>query len=476
MRTKFFILGLAVAIGFGPQISRAANPSGGLWVGDVTLNAVNESVVGINAANQVVAPDPSVTTPVNAPAHIRIIFHVDGQGQVRLLKSVAVLAKDTNQPPHLALITDSSLYPNFTGFSNVGRRIASAAFDFGEPNTVAILNQVAAAAGNAAAAGQNALNAANKVVQGANIDAPYNAFVTGAGFNSAALNAAASATAGALQSHSTNANSQQLLAAALSAATNNFIVVTNRAYAQTLQTNVLFVDTRYVAAVDSVAQAAASGAANAVIAGGTNTATVGSAATNAALAAVTAAINAPSPVSPGYKSFIATPAFLSSAGIAANAATAAATTDLHAGVLPAQVQNDANAAALKALTDAGDFAAADAVVVNQVNMNGTFAAGGSLSGSIYLGASHPTNPFRHRMHPDHTIGYAITRALTIQFDAASGTNVFQSAGFGVDQLTGTYREEISGLHKPLGTSQNIGLITEGVVSLNRVSQVDTLNQ
>ena len=63
-------------------------PARGLWVGEAVLNKVNETVVGINAANQVVAPDPAVTTPVASPAHLRVIFHVDGQGQVRLLKSV----------------------------------------------------------------------------------------------------------------------------------------------------------------------------------------------------------------------------------------------------------------------------------------------------------------------------------------------------------------------------------------------------
>src|SRR5882724_422257 len=61
---------------------QAANSSG-LWVGEVTLNKVNETVVGFNAANQVVAPDPAVTTPVASPAHLRIILHVDSANNVR---------------------------------------------------------------------------------------------------------------------------------------------------------------------------------------------------------------------------------------------------------------------------------------------------------------------------------------------------------------------------------------------------------
>ena len=60
------------------------------------LTKVNETVVGINAANQVAAPDPSVTTPTADKASLRLILHVDGGGQVRLLKSVAVFNRDTN--------------------------------------------------------------------------------------------------------------------------------------------------------------------------------------------------------------------------------------------------------------------------------------------------------------------------------------------------------------------------------------------
>ena len=110
---RLFCSALAVFWGVVPGVLAANDPSRGLWVGEVTLNKVNETVVGINAANQVAAPDPAVPTLVASPAHLRIIFHVDGDGKVRLLKSVAVLAKGTNQPPDLALVTDESLYPNF---------------------------------------------------------------------------------------------------------------------------------------------------------------------------------------------------------------------------------------------------------------------------------------------------------------------------------------------------------------------------
>ena len=205
-------------------------------------------------------------------------------------------------------------------------------------------------------------------------------------------------------------------------------------------------------------------------------AVVGTSATNAALVALTNAINVPKIVSPGYQTFITSSAFQSAAGVAAAAATTAAQQATAGGALPALVQNRAQASALKALTDAGIFKTADQVVDREVLLTGSLAAGGTLAGTIYLGANHPTNPFMHRRHTDHSTGYNITRNLSIQFDSATSTNGLAVAGYGVEQITGTYREEIFGLHKPLGPNQDIGLITEGAISLNRISPVNTLNQ
>jgi hypothetical protein len=472
MRKHYFsIYGLATLLALVPVSSRADSyPSRGLWVGDVSLNRINETVVGIDAANNTVAPDPSVTTPVASPAHIRIIFHVDAQGQVRLLKSVAVLSKSTNSPGDLALVTDETLYPNFV---SPGKRISTAAFDFGDSQVIQVLNQVASSAATAAASGANATTTANQILQGADVDARYNAFVHGTIFNNAAGGAAVSAKDGAIARKNAGGTAQQVINDAFSGATNDARVVTARTNALALQSTSLLPDNRYLAAVDAIATAAANAAASSANSN-LSAALIGSNTTNAVLTAVTNAVNAPSIVSPGYKSFITTSTFQSSANIAATAAVAAVAQP--GSSTQSQLQTKANAAALKALTDAKIFAAADGVVVNEVLMNGTLLAGGSLAGSVYLGASHPTNPFRHRMHPDHTVGYSITRNLNIQFDSATSTNAFKTAGFGVDVLTGTYREEIMGLHKPLGPSQNIGLITEGTIKLNRLSLVDTLNQ
>ncbi len=352
MRMNLRILILLPCLLLAADAAQASESAAGLWVGEIVLNKVNETVVGVDAANQVVAPDPSVPTPVQYPAHLRIILHVDGTGQVRLLKSVAVLTKGTNQPPDVELVTDPTLYPNY---SSIGQRITAVAYDFGDYNAVSILNLVATNAAVAAATGADPTNAAEQVVQ-------------------------------------------------------------------------------------------------------------------------TASTNGVAPFSSGYEAFIATPTFLSSADIAAGAAAESLSGADATSLSQSEKIDTANAAALKALTDAQVFAAADGVALNEAPMQGTFAPGSTLTGTLYMGASYPTNPFRHRMNPDHTVGYSITRDLTIHFDSASGTNAFQTVGFGVDRITGTYREEIHGLHKPLGPEQNIGLITEGIITLDRISQVDTLNQ
>jgi hypothetical protein len=80
----------------------------------------------------------------------------------------------------------------------------------------------------------------------------------------------------------------------------------------------------------------------------------------------------------------------------------------------------------------------------------------------------------HRRHPDHTEGFPITRRISLTVDAPTPGNSGR-AGYGVSRITGTYAEEIFGLHKPLGNSQNVGLRTRGTFNLNRLTFVETLN-
>lgn len=98
----------------------------------------------------------------------------------------------------------------------------------------------------------------------------------------------------------------------------------------------------------------------------------------------------------------------------------------------------------------------------------------ALTGEILLPANHPTNPFRHRNNPDHTSGYDLTRLLRLDFNPTPA-NAAATAGYGVERLSGVYREEVHGLHKPLGPNRDIGLRTEGKFELRRISLIDSLN-
>ncbi len=463
-------LGACVCLLLGATSAPAGDhPSRGLWVGEAILNKVNEVSVGINANNQLVAPDPNVPTATAAQANLRLILHVDGEGRVRLLKSVAAINSSTNDPTAIALVTDDTLYPNFRGN---GKRIASAAYDFGEGRAADLLTYLADAVGHAAgtnsdsAAKANA--AANQVLAAANLDAAYRAFATSNILRNAGQSAAASAGVGALNAKGTNGSASAILAAATAAATNDFVFNTALSTAAVLQARSIFEDTRYIAAVYSVGLAAASGAATAANTNA-NLSVVRAVATNAALAAFAAAPNAPSPVSAAYNAFLTSSAFQTNVPLAVAAAVAAAAAH---GAPSQDAANSARSAVLKLLFENRAIAAADAIAINEAPLSGQLAAGGVVTGRLYLGASHPTNPFRHRRHPDHTLGLTITRQLTFQVN----TNGFEKVGFGVDRLSGIYKEEITGLHKPLGPDQNIGLKTEGTFTLNRVSLVDKLNQ
>ncbi len=353
--------GLVIVLLFISHLPRALaqtnDPTGGLWVGQVVLKNVNETVSGFNASNQVV-PGSLTPTPVKAPAHMRIIFHVDTTGQVRLLKAVALVntntAPDASDTNHLMLISDPTLYQNYG--NNTGYRLTAVAFDFGDPSGEQALNLICSNAATAAVNGQDTTMAATSAQQSILTNIPPNS----------------------------------------TAAYSNFL------------------------------QSAYFG----------NSVTLAATATTNALA--------------GSGSLTATTQF--------------------------QI---AYAAAVSALMNADVFTAADALTLNEVPMTGTtpgITPGNTLTGTIYLGADHPTNPFRHKFHHDHQHGYAITRQLTVTFDTATSSNAVSPSGFGVNMITGTYQEQIFGLHKPLGPHQDIGLITTGPITLNRVSLQASLNQ
>jgi hypothetical protein len=111
----------------------------GLWVGDVTLNAVAETRV-----------NPSNATPTSATFDLRLIVHVDTNGVTRLLREVIQMFRNgtytnnasgqkvVSQPGQYVLLTDDRLIPQFQGAASrdgvsVGRRISTATFDFDPP-------------------------------------------------------------------------------------------------------------------------------------------------------------------------------------------------------------------------------------------------------------------------------------------------------------------------------------------------------
>jgi len=210
-----------------------------------------------------------------------------------------------------------------------------------------------------------------------------------------------------------------------------------------------------------------------------------------ALSSLPAVRNAPTD---GYTAFVTSAAYTGNAPEAAARASASA-------ALIERVQNPltyqttmwmvAKAAAVNALQPT--YAAAARVKLNELPLDGAFALGqgdarfrldvaageqlgaAGLTGQIVLPANFPTNPFRHRRHPDHTTGFDITRNIRLDFDAPDAPGLIPTVTRGVLTVTGMYREEFFGLHKPLGQNQDVGLRTEGRFELNRISTIPTLN-
>jgi hypothetical protein len=113
----------------------------GLWIGDITVNAVAETY-----------NNPTKPTPTITPFVMKALLHVTPSGTTRFLREVIEMQESaqlttngngsvtTNSPAQYVLLTDNSLLlqPQFTGVTlrngtPVGRRFSTAAFDFDEP-------------------------------------------------------------------------------------------------------------------------------------------------------------------------------------------------------------------------------------------------------------------------------------------------------------------------------------------------------
>jgi hypothetical protein len=119
---------------------------------------------------------------------------------------------------------------------------------------------------------------------------------------------------------------------------------------------------------------------------------------------------------------------------------------------------------------------------NMLAMSGAFQLGNTNRITFLLDPDFPTNPFKHRFHPDHDNldptyshyqqeAYGITRAIELRFSPTdpTGTNTTSSLEYGYNVVGGLYHEDITGLHRT-------NIISEGIFRLTRVANSPVLNQ
>lgn len=126
---------------------------------------------------------------------------------------------------------------------------------------------------------------------------------------------------------------------------------------------------------------------------------------------------------------------------------------------------------------------------NYLAMTGAFVTGQTATCRIVLDPNFPTNPFRHKYHPDHDNKdalfvalpaglppereevYRITRQVELTFSGSdpAGANAADSIEYGSSVMGGSYRETITGLHKT-------NLVVGGTFRLTRVNNSPVLNQ
>ncbi len=119
---------------------------------------------------------------------------------------------------------------------------------------------------------------------------------------------------------------------------------------------------------------------------------------------------------------------------------------------------------------------------NVLAMTGAFAIGSTNRCTIVLEPNFPTNPFKHRFHPDHDNldatyrnykeeAYPITREIELSYSAndPAGTNSASSLQYGEREIAGLYNERINGLHRT-------NILAQGTFRLTRVVNSPVLNQ
>ncbi len=112
-------------------------------------------------------------------------------------------------------------------------------------------------------------------------------------------------------------------------------------------------------------------------------------------------------------------------------------------------------------------------------LTGRFGGTNTLSGTIVLDPRFPTNPFRHKFHPDHDNlddrfvnyreeAYTVQRAISLQFSTTPPPGV-SDPDFGYREQAGTYRETVTGLNKS-------PIHCQGTFRLTRISDIAELNR
>lgn len=102
----------------------SAQTAAGLWVGDITLDQVNEV-----HARQTTGATP---TPAAKPFSMRVLLHVSSGGQVKLLKE-AVLMRTRGASPAPVIVTQMNQIPNYDGITLrggqlIGQRFSTVSF------------------------------------------------------------------------------------------------------------------------------------------------------------------------------------------------------------------------------------------------------------------------------------------------------------------------------------------------------------
>lgn len=116
---------------------------------------------------------------------------------------------------------------------------------------------------------------------------------------------------------------------------------------------------------------------------------------------------------------------------------------------------------------------------NYLPLAGSFGGNNTLSGTIVLSPQFPTNPFRHKFHPDHDNlddrfvnykeeAFTVQRAISLQFSTTPPPGV-SDPDFGYREQAGTYRETVTGLNKS-------AINCKGTFRLTRMSDIAELNR